>query len=228
MERFKKMVDDLTIEFDDYSKRYGTGLTCEFATNGEDFEDKVDYINNKMVHNGYWHIMRCDTCKGYDSKRHWHVQIVDAYSWENHHSLIRDLKRKNIELERVANDLIKDMSNKEYYKEGTLANFIDLFECVVDTPEQYDEYCDATLYADLANPQNREDKNKLNELLKLEEDTVVWDVSRDITIEKDGTNNWNMFSECNSGCVAYVHMSHFTQAVGKRFRITVGLLPDRD
>jgi len=181
MERFKKLVDDLTEEFDDYSRRYGSGLTCEFSTSSEDFEDKVDYLNKKMVHNGYWHIMRCDTCKGYYEDRHWHVQIVDAYDWEARHKMMKEVQQENRDLKANAEAIKKDIQGKEYYPKGSLMNFLNIFEALVEDPEQYPEYLDATLVADLTRsvhgrylPEHVYDKCKerLDELLELDEDKV--------------------------------------------------------
>ncbi len=236
MEEFKKLIDDLTNEYQDYFRRYNNGLTCEFSTSGEDFEEKVDYAMKKIVDQGYWHMMQCSTCASYDSNKHWHFQIIEAHSWEEHNSVVRKLQSEHNTMSIESGKLLKEIKGKDYYRKGALEKFVDLFDSLVEQPEQYDEYLEATMFADLHRERNswyswqeqrKSSETRLAEMLELDEDKVLHTISRDVTVEKGGVSQWNMFSEMNDGCVAYVHLSEFTQKVGDRFRITLGKLPAR-
>jgi hypothetical protein len=237
MKGFKNLVDSLTVEYEDYHRRYKHELTCEFSTSSEDFEDKVHYLMTKEVTFGRWKLYQCGTCKGYDEDKHWHVEIESSSSLEETHTLINSLKSENHSLKQEAEYVIKDVEGKEFYPRGTLREFVTLFECLVENPEQYDEYVSASFIGDHAYQSTQmtgelchkrvESIKTLKSLVQLDEDKVLYSQSVDITVDENGKSNWNMVSQVNGGCCAYIHINDFVQQVGKRLRLTVGVLPAR-
>ncbi|CAH9014798.1 conserved hypothetical protein [Vibrio phage 277E43-1] len=235
IENFKKLVDEYTVEWDENMKSSPVGVTLEFSTSSENFEEKVDYIMKKRVHRGMWHIFKCDTCKGYHEDRPWHVQIVDSMSWDEQYEESSKLRREHYQMELHAKEVLEQTKGKEFYPKGTLKEFVDLFECLVDNPQQYPEYINASLIGDTANEMvsvvegckkyeiNRE---ILQKLVDGDERKVLYSESNDVTIDENGYSTWNMFSSMNQGCVAYVDLRNFDSKVGRRLRVTVGLLED--
>lgn len=237
MENFKKMVDEYSLEFEEHNRKHkGISITLEFSTSSENFEEKVDYLMNKKVKFGRWVIFKCSTCEGYDKDRPWHVTIEESLDWNEIQERTRELEIENFKLSQTTKNLLEEIEGKEYYPRGALQNFVDLFECLVENPEQYDEYVSATFIADTVKSMNGISKiypryqileETLKDLLKTDERRVKFSQSVDMTIGEKGENRWNNFSEVNGGCCAYVDLRDFDYLAGKRVRVTVGVLEDK-
>lgn len=233
MKEFKNLIDNMTVEFEEHNRRYKCGITCEFSTSSDDFEDKVDYLMKKNVRHGRWSIFRCETCCGYNEETPWHVQIEDFLDWDELHEEKGKIEREHFEMELHTKEVLKQMKNKEFYPKGTLKEFVDLFECLVENPQQYSEYINASLIADNAYgttqwiPESKWYKEHvavLEDMCKIDESDVKWYSTVDTFIEKDGTSRWNMFSDINGGCCAYAHLTEFDYLAGKRVRVKIGVI----
>ncbi len=235
MKDFIKEVDDLTVEYLDYYRRHRSSLTCEFSTSSENFEEKVDYLMKKDVDKCSWKLFKCDTCKGYDKDKPWHVHLVSSLDWDEQYQLLSELRNENHTLRRESSALLKEVEGKEFYPKGTLNSFVDLFEKIVPNPQQYPEYVRGSFIGDTASGMLRwlkgstfyeESAKVLESMLEVDEDPVKFSQSRDITIDERGNSGDTMFSEVNMGCCGYVYvnLTQFTQKIGKRLRVTVGVL----
>ena len=72
MKGFIKYVDSMTAE---HVEADGC-ITCEFSCDGTELKKKKAFLDSiKLEHGRKWTIGKCDTCKGYDEKSHYHVMI---------------------------------------------------------------------------------------------------------------------------------------------------------
>ena len=77
----KKLVDDLTAE---WVTKDGS-VTCEFSIGVNQLFDVLDYLaqvsDEKLSEFGaMWYVRQCSTCRGHDSSKPYHCEIIRAGS----------------------------------------------------------------------------------------------------------------------------------------------------
>lgn len=85
MTSFEETVKKLEEEWNEN----GGTISCEFSTSGVDALNKMlilDASSNRL-NGGFWGFMECETCRGHDPEKPYHVDIRRCLGWEEYQKL---------------------------------------------------------------------------------------------------------------------------------------------
>lgn len=133
LKKFTALVEELNAEF---IKRKGL-VTCEFSTSGNFLPQKMTILAEHQFDNedvgGVWSIFPCDTCKGHNEDKPFHVMLNQTVSQRE-----RKLLYQNSILSSELNKVTKaNLEMEDTLEQNMLVPKLDFKQIINDAMDKY-------------------------------------------------------------------------------------------